>query len=174
MNVEWYYTLITLNKSNPIKHWMLSSKGVWFISSAFLFFSSTQLFWIILCIRNLYFWRAQDVWWRSILCNHIVSNAALLFEVGDTSSTSAWRSTCLMHSLVIKRFGLAWKEVNHCLRNEVKRIRPMWRRNWEGDDNTMMMKAAGFHFFLSSHVRMNLQNDTRGQFKYEQFEHRLS
>lgn len=38
-----------------------------------------------------------------------------------------------------------------------------------GNDNTIMMKAAGFHFILSSHVRMNLENDIRGQLEYEQF-----
>lgn len=38
-----------------------------------------------------------------------------------------------------------------------------------GNDNTIMMKAVGFHFILSSHVRMNLENDIRGQLEYEQF-----
>lgn len=38
-----------------------------------------------------------------------------------------------------------------------------------GDDNTILMKAVGFHFILSSHVRMNLENDIRGQLEYEQF-----
>lgn len=83
-------------------------------------------------------------------------------DTGNSSAASAWRSTCLMHCLDIKRFQLAGKKVNHCLRNEVKRISPMWRRNWEGSNNTIMLKAIRFHFVLSSHVRMNLQNDIRG------------
>lgn len=32
-----------------------------------------------------------------------------------------------------------------------------------------MMKAVGFHFILSSHVIMNLENDIREQLEYEQF-----
>lgn len=55
--------------------------------------------------------------------------------------------------------------MNHCLRNEVKRIRPMWKRIAEkgrGNDNTIMMKVVGFHFILSSRVRVNLENDIRG------------
>lgn len=32
-----------------------------------------------------------------------------------------------------------------------------------------MMKAVGFHFILSSHVGMNLENDISGQLEYEQF-----
>lgn len=32
-----------------------------------------------------------------------------------------------------------------------------------------MMKEAGFHFILSSHVRMILENDIREQLEYEQF-----
>lgn len=90
-----------------------------------------------------------------------------------TSAASSWRKTCLMYGVDIKRSQWAWEKVNHCSRNEVKRIRPVWRRNWEkrgrGSDNTIMMKAVGFHFILSSHVRMNLQNDIRGQLEYEQF-----
>lgn len=38
-----------------------------------------------------------------------------------------------------------------------------------GNDNTIMMKAVGFHFILSSHVGMNLENDISGQLEYEQF-----
>ena len=93
--------------------------------------------------------------------------------VHATSAASSWRKTCLMYGVDIKRSQWAWEKVNHCSRNEVKRIRPVWRRNWEkrgrGSDNTIMMKAVGFHFILSSHVRMNLQNDIRGQLEYEQF-----
>ena len=40
---------------------------------------------------------------------------------------------------------------------------------WGGVDNTMLMKAVGFHLILSSHVRMNLENHIRGQLEYEQF-----
>lgn len=144
-----------MNESNPTEHWMLRSKSAWLICSVFLFYWIQPL-WIILSIGCLYFWRAQDVGWLSILCYHIVNNAAVLLEAGDTSATSAWCSTCLMHCLAIKRFGLAWKKVNHCLRNEVKRIRPTWRRNWEGGDNTILMKAVGFHLILISRARMDL------------------
>lgn len=90
------------------------------------------------------FWRAQDVN-DCLLC----VNGAVLLELGDTSAASAWRSTCLMHCLAIIRFGLARKQVNHCWRNEVKRIRPMWRRNWGGGDKAVMMKALSFHFVSS-------------------------
>lgn len=93
--------------------------------------------------------------------------------VHATFAASSWRRTCLMYGVDIKRSQWAWKKVNHCSRNEVKRIRPVWRRNWakrgRGSDNTIMMKAVGFHFILSSHVRMNLQNDIRGQLEYERF-----
>lgn len=43
------------------------------------------------------------------------------------------------------------------------------RERWGGNDNTIMMKAVGFHFILSSHVGMNLENDISGQLEYEQF-----
>lgn len=139
----------------------------WLICAVFLFCCAASL---------AHFWRAQNAWWLSILRYHIVRSDAVLLEAGDTGAASAWRSACLMYGLDIKRSQWAWEEVNHCLRNEVKRIRPTWRRNSEkrvggggGGDNTIMMKAVGFHFILSSHVRMNLQNDIRGQLEYEQF-----
>ena len=75
----------------------------------------------------------------------------------------------------IKRFpvGMVEKKVNHCLRNEVKQINVEEKRRGEkgrrGGDNTIMMKAVGFHFILSSHVIMNLENDIREQFENEQF-----
>lgn len=44
--------------------------------------------------------------------------------------------------------------------NVEEKLRERWRRR--GGDNTVMMKAVGFHFILSSRVRMNLENDIRG------------
>lgn len=85
-----------------------------------------------------------DVFWRAQGVNDclVCVNGAVLLAPGDTGAASAWRSTCLMRCLAIIRFGLAWKEVNHCSRNEVKRIRPMWRRNWGERDKAVMMKAV--------------------------------
>lgn len=43
------------------------------------------------------------------------------------------------------------------------------RKGGGGGDNTIMMKAAGFHFISSCHVRMNLENDVKGQLEYVPF-----
>lgn len=77
-----------------------------------------------------------------------------------------------MYDLDKKRSQWAWEKENHCLRDEVEQIGPMWRRKCGGkgvDANTMLMETVGFHFILSSCVRINLENDIRGALEYDQF-----
>lgn len=97
---------------------------------------------------------SKDVFWRAQDGNDclVCDNGALLLELGDTNPASARRSTCLKHCLVIIRFRLARKQVNHCWRNKVKRIRPIWRRNRGGGVKAVMMKVPNFHFISSSNM----------------------
>jgi len=77
----------------------------------------------------------------------------------DISTASSWCHSCLMYDLDIKSPCRPRKTVNHCLRNKVKRIRTMWGRK---DANTIMIKAVGFHFILSCHVKVYFENEIWG------------
>lgn len=52
--------------------------------------------------------------------------------------------------------------MNHCWRKEVKRIRAMWRRNWGGGVQAVMMKAASFHFISSFNVSEWIYETAKG------------
>lgn len=115
-------TLIPVNESNFISNtWQ---QNAWLVWAVFLFYHTD----------SLAHFNGMPVFLEGTGCLVTVYFVFILLwitvQVCDTIAASTCCNTCLMYGIDIKRSQWAWEKVNHCLRNEVKRITPMWRRNW--------------------------------------------
>lgn len=93
---------------------------------------------------------------------HIENGATVRPGAGDTAGASAWRSTCLMHCLDIKRswLGMEGGESLFEERGETNRASVEEKRG--GVAARWIRTRCSFHLILSRNVRMDLQKWHKG------------